>query len=156
MKKIDFGQTMQILANIGVIAGLVFLGYELRQANAVAVNDSFSSTLEQFSESNWNLISDREVARIYLIGRDDPSALDEIERFQFETMMHQWFLTQEIAILPILQGIAAPDLVPAIRNAVRNELSHRGTLEWWQSERNVRPQWAKDYINSLMLDEEQP
>jgi len=31
MKKIDLGQTITILANIGVIAGIVFLGYELRQ-----------------------------------------------------------------------------------------------------------------------------
>jgi hypothetical protein len=31
MKKIDLGQTITILANIGVIAGIVFLGVELRQ-----------------------------------------------------------------------------------------------------------------------------
>jgi hypothetical protein len=34
MKKIDLGQTIGILANVGVIAGIVFLGYELRQNNA--------------------------------------------------------------------------------------------------------------------------
>ena len=33
MKKIDLGQTITILANIGVIAGIVFLGFELRQNN---------------------------------------------------------------------------------------------------------------------------
>jgi hypothetical protein len=33
MKKIDFGQTITILANIGVIAGIVFLAFELRQNN---------------------------------------------------------------------------------------------------------------------------
>jgi len=33
MKKIDIGQTVSILANIGVIAGIVFLGVELRQNN---------------------------------------------------------------------------------------------------------------------------
>jgi hypothetical protein len=31
LKKIDLGQTVSILANIGVIAGIVFLGLELRQ-----------------------------------------------------------------------------------------------------------------------------
>ena len=34
MKKLDFGQTVQILANIGVIAGIVFLGFEIQQNNA--------------------------------------------------------------------------------------------------------------------------
>ena len=35
MKKIDLGQTITILANVGVIAGIVFLGYELRQNQVV-------------------------------------------------------------------------------------------------------------------------
>lgn len=33
MKKIDVGQTIAVLANLGVIAGIVFLGIELRQNN---------------------------------------------------------------------------------------------------------------------------
>ena len=33
MKKIDFGQTIGLLANAGVIAGIVFLAIELRQNN---------------------------------------------------------------------------------------------------------------------------
>ena len=33
MKKLDLGQTITILANIGVIAGIVFLGLEIRQNN---------------------------------------------------------------------------------------------------------------------------
>ena len=35
MKKIDLGQTITILANLGVIAGIVFLAVELRQNNAL-------------------------------------------------------------------------------------------------------------------------
>jgi hypothetical protein len=33
MTKINFGQTVQILANLGVLAGIVFLGIELQQNN---------------------------------------------------------------------------------------------------------------------------
>ncbi len=33
MKKIDLGQTVTILANVGVIAGIVFLAVELQQNN---------------------------------------------------------------------------------------------------------------------------
>ena len=35
MKKIDLGQTANTLANIGVIAGIVFLAFELRQNQVV-------------------------------------------------------------------------------------------------------------------------
>ena len=37
MKKIDLGQAIGILANVGVIAGIVFLGMELRQNNELVV-----------------------------------------------------------------------------------------------------------------------
>lgn len=33
MKRIDFGQTITILANLGIIAGIAFLAIELRQNN---------------------------------------------------------------------------------------------------------------------------
>ena len=36
-KKIDLGQTIGILANAGVIAGIVLLGMELRQNNELVV-----------------------------------------------------------------------------------------------------------------------
>jgi hypothetical protein len=37
MKNIDLGQTITILANIGVITGIVFLGFELRQNNQILI-----------------------------------------------------------------------------------------------------------------------
>ena len=33
MKKIDLGETIQVIASVGVIAGIVFLGVELQQNN---------------------------------------------------------------------------------------------------------------------------
>ena len=40
MKKIDLGQSISILANVGVIAGIVFLGLELRQNNSLLTGQS--------------------------------------------------------------------------------------------------------------------
>jgi len=52
MKKINLGQTIQILANVGVIAWIVFLAVEIRtntESNRIAV--------EQGLEANWMLIN---------------------------------------------------------------------------------------------------
>ncbi len=38
MKKIDLGQTIQILANVGVIAGILFLGIALGGRSIVLPN----------------------------------------------------------------------------------------------------------------------
>jgi hypothetical protein len=46
MKKIDLGQALGIVANIGVIASIVFLGAELRQNNAIARTDAYDRNAE--------------------------------------------------------------------------------------------------------------
>lgn len=46
MKKIDFGQTISILANLGVIAGIVFLGLEIRQNSEALLAGSRQDLLE--------------------------------------------------------------------------------------------------------------
>ena len=43
MKKIDLGQTVSILANLGVIAGILLLAYELRQNNALLASQARSN-----------------------------------------------------------------------------------------------------------------
>ena len=40
MKKLDLGQTINTLANVGVIAGIVFLGLELQQNNLLLRNQA--------------------------------------------------------------------------------------------------------------------
>ena len=47
MKKIDFGQTISILANIGVIAGIVFLAIEIRQ------NSEALGVQARMERQNW-------------------------------------------------------------------------------------------------------
>jgi hypothetical protein len=47
MKKIDVAQTLSILANLGVIAGIIFLGFELRQNNTLMASQSRANQTEQ-------------------------------------------------------------------------------------------------------------
>ncbi len=52
MKKIDLGQTITILANVGVIAGIVFLGLELAQNNELLAAQARYNLRVQRAESN--------------------------------------------------------------------------------------------------------
>jgi hypothetical protein len=49
LKKLDFAQTIGLLANLGVIAGIVFLGLELQQNNALLASQSRAIQLSQQS-----------------------------------------------------------------------------------------------------------
>ena len=54
MKKIDLGQSIQIIANIGVIAGIVFLGLEIRQMNQ-KIRDNTEDRTDRQSYSQLRL-----------------------------------------------------------------------------------------------------
>jgi hypothetical protein len=55
MKKIDLGQAISILANVGVIAGIVFLAVEIRQNNDLLISQAgFAQlTAEIERRSRW-------------------------------------------------------------------------------------------------------
>ncbi len=56
MKKLDLGQTLGILANLGVIAGIIFLAFELRQNNQLLV--------AQTSFAQFNVVQQRRLLQI--------------------------------------------------------------------------------------------
>lgn len=57
MKKLGLGQSIGILANIGVIAGIVFLGVELRQNNELmAAEARFNRVM--LSNEGWRILAE--------------------------------------------------------------------------------------------------
>jgi hypothetical protein len=68
MKKIDLGQTVSILANVGVIAGIVFLGYELRQNNEQLAAQTRFNYYQERSGAAMNLALNSDVSSIVAKG----------------------------------------------------------------------------------------
>ncbi len=80
MKKLELGQTITILANLGVIAGIVFLGVELRQNNELlevqaemAMSDVRANTILA------DVIAQPELIELML---KDEQSLTEVERYR--------------------------------------------------------------------------
>ena len=56
MKRIDLGQTLNTLANVGVIAGIVFLAVELDQNNEFLELEA-RETLTEYLQNGWDRIA---------------------------------------------------------------------------------------------------
>ena len=76
MKKIDLGQTIGILANIGVIAGIVFLAIEVSQNNDQLNLQSYQTWMAANMELNTATL-DLERAAIFTRGFEDSAQLTE-------------------------------------------------------------------------------
>ena len=96
MKKIDLGQTLGILGNLGVIAGIVFLGLELAQNNEYAATEIRATRYQIALEIFTILTENSELAAIMLKDRDHET-LTELESFHLRALWLRVLLTNQWA-----------------------------------------------------------
>ena len=90
MKSFDLGQFVQTLANVGVIAGIVFLAFELRQNNELMEAEARFNRVT-VSREGYNILStNRELAEIFVKVNNNES-LTEVEHYRF-AMAHMRYL----------------------------------------------------------------
>ena len=85
MKKIDLGQTLQLLGNLGVIVGILLLVYELNQNSEMTRAQTRNELSQGLIEILMGISGDDESASIVLRG-DRGEELTEIARQRYENM----------------------------------------------------------------------
>jgi len=86
LKKFDLGQTVSILANLGVIAGIVFLGIELRQTNELMDEQQRFNRLSISTGTNTLIAGNRELAELRVSAMEDLSQLTAADRIQLNAL----------------------------------------------------------------------
>jgi hypothetical protein len=100
MNKPELGQMIAILANVGVIAGIVFLGFELQQNNELMAAEGRINRAIQVRES-WNSIVDHPELAPFFIKDRNGELLSESEElllnaFWMSTLIGmQWQFEEE-------------------------------------------------------------
>jgi len=83
MKRIDLGQTVTILANLGVLIGILLLVYELGQNREMVRAQTRSSVAEMLINLLALEVGDPGIAEIQVkVGSGEPLTPVEMERFQ--------------------------------------------------------------------------
>ena len=81
MRKIDLGQALSLLANVGVIAGIAFLGYELRQNNELMSAEARFNRLTVVTEAWASWAQDGELTELRVrAGNNEPLSEAEYRR----------------------------------------------------------------------------
>ncbi len=94
MKSFDLGQFVQTLANVGVIAGIVFLAFELRQNNELMEAEARFNRVTVSREAYNILSTNRELAEIYVKVNNNES-LTEVEHFRFTSAHMRYLINME-------------------------------------------------------------
>lgn len=123
MKKIDLGQMITILANLGVIFGVAFLVLELRQTNAIARVNSYQQTMSEIAAWRTTIVTDAESMRLFEIYLSDiaPTDISETERLKLTMLMSNLFGAHENAYFSFRYGILSDSEWERIERAACNQ-----------------------------------
>jgi hypothetical protein len=120
---------LALLANLGVIAGVVFLAFEIRQNNELLVQDSRYSMLENQKDWKFFLNGDPEIAR--LIYGSQTSELNEIEKFRRFDILSGLLLTWQWEWEQSQSGLIGDSKLPV-----------EGFHALWNYQ-NIQAEWAE-------------
>ena len=134
MKEFDLGQTISIIANVGVLIGIVVLIYEINQNRAMTAAEIRNSIAQSTAELIRDEARDKEVLDVSLRGlAGEP--LTPLEKEQFSLFWAAYFRMWENANYQYRVGLFDELEYEAQREAWLRLLENPGLFELWCSRR---------------------
>jgi len=136
MTESSTGKLKSLIELIGagaILAGLVFVGLELRQNTAAVQADTFQNLTALTTEYMLLLATDENLNRLNRKGRADLSSLDETEASQFFNLRRTTWLRMQLAFLQWRRGTLDDEGWAFYRQF----LCSYGNADDWQDHRNA-------------------
>jgi len=124
----------QIVASIGVIVSLIFVGLQIKQNTRALQRDEHNSTMEQWTVIRQAIAQNRDIAELMTAGLRGERALDVADQLRLEQMLqenawaafHIWDRTQ--------RGIFPKGTFEATGGALLETLlTTPGGANWWRN-----------------------
>lgn len=152
MKNFELGQTISILANVGVIAGIVFLGFELRQNTLATELVAAQGFLDASGSSNRLVAENPHLAAI--IARDiEGEELSQAEILQLRNGIHELLRAWEINHWQFERGALDEELWRGYSNYVASILSDYDTAEeYWRQRPDFFTPRFNEFVESAISE----
>ena len=140
MKKLELGQTIGILANLGVVAGIIFLAIELQQNNQLLRAEAIGSVLEtRLARQDVVLNNDSLVAAMAKNSRGEP--LTEEDMLRLGAAMNRTLLGRQRDYLLYREGILTEENFrsnfPLIKASMSDTDATWSNLDYWEARKGV-------------------
>ena len=85
-------QWLILLANLGVVAGIIFLSIEIRQNTVAITGTAIQSASALSREQMFVIMQDPELSRIVVEGMSSPSDLSSVDMFRLSYMVRTFWV----------------------------------------------------------------
>ncbi len=150
----QFAYLAQIVASVGVVLSLIFVGFQIRQSTAALQRNEHNSTMEQWTVIRMAIAKDRDLAELMTAGLQGTRALDAADQLRLEQMLqenawaafHVWDRTQR-GVFP--KGTFELTSGALLRIILKTPFGHA----WWQSAKTVGfiPGYVAD-VDAMLAD----
>ena len=106
----------ETVSAIGVIASLLYVGYQIRENTVAAERSNARQTASDHARVILSFVENEEMADLRLRGLDDLESLSTVERYRFDLGMSVWLETIEQAFADAQIGKFSEDLLVEYRN----------------------------------------
>lgn len=139
---------VQIIGIFGVLAGLVFLSYEIQQNTRAVQNESYLSVMAMLTDQQMALTTDEDLNRIVMIGEVSPKVLTAEEWARFTQFIMPRFGVWEYLYLGRQDGSVTDTLWSAYDPYYLSIVCKPGYKQWLVEFGDA---FAPDFLNYLNL-----
>ena len=131
MKMSVLNHWLSLTANLGVIAGIVFLGIEIQQNTSVTRSIAAQEISNTSVEFFMRVAESPDLARVVMVAEKDPGALSELEIVQYAYVTGAIFLLVEGAYKQFQLGFLTETSWKPYEKLIKNILSNPVSRIWW-------------------------
>jgi hypothetical protein len=146
-------QWLTFVANLGVIAGIVFLGYEIHQNTEQLKSASLRDMASRMEDRMLLVATDSDLARRIMYLHDEPESLTDLDEFHLLWFVGSWVADFEEAYRQFELG-TIPEAALASRaiNMKRWLETPLGQFAWDEATKQGDPGFVR-WANALMNEE---
>jgi hypothetical protein len=153
MSKFNFGGLLSIVANLGVIAGLVFLAYEIQQSNRLAIATTELDVRNSYASLTQAIYSDVEIATLMTKAANPDTAWSEVEQVRMSSLMRHFGNTWLSVDTACANGMASPATCKGLDETIREFLSDfPGTWPFWRKMTAEQPAVRDTTVGRIVLE----
>jgi hypothetical protein len=148
MKNIDLGQTMQIVANLGVVVGILLLAYELRQNSHASQLEAAQAHVAIAHQLDLLIATDPGLVEVFFAGpeRNEMQQL-RWERFTF-ALLRSWENGHYLNSL----GALDDGLWEAQVNLIAETLEASTIEQYWRDNRHFYSERFNAFVEEIVDD----
>jgi hypothetical protein len=149
LKLADWANIAEIVASIVIVISLGYVALEIKHNTLALQNESHRSTLEMMNSGQNILATNAEFHRIYILGLESPTELNDAEWSRFVQFMLPRIGAWEYLFLAKVEGSVSPGAWAAFDPYFREIICMPGLLKFVAA---YKSSYAPDFIEYVQSD----